>query len=437
MITTLPLLFASTLLLQGNPAGSPLTGVERTAHFEIHFRPGSRAEASADRVAVVAEEDLAKILRELEMKEFKKTIRLYLYDDVPELQKITGSPSAGYSITLESHVPHDNDQTRLHELVHVVAEQFNEKGFEARNMFAAEGLANAVLRFVHGVSVDAVAAYYKNHKELPPLAELLETQDFYAWLKAHPGIDGYDIGGSFFRFLLDKYGAAKVRQYYKGAPFKESFGADVTTVEKAWHARLDKFQIRPGVEDLLKERFHPPTPAEKNPREAKLNDTILGPASAWKDLSGAALAAGAPGAWEAPNHKSLLLTGVKSEGDWCVVAIGNDNVSDAIVRCRAEALDSCYGVQLQLGPKCQALLLRGQGCFIYNEASGVAFNPKIQLADKPVEIVLRRVSGRASVWIDGVLAAEADIDPAAAAPGVGSVGGKARFSQIAIRKLQK
>lgn len=65
---------------------------------------------------------------------------LYLYDDVEELQKITGVPPAGFSTKLESHVPYDNGQTRLHELVHVVAEQFPEKGNEPPVFFTQRGL---------------------------------------------------------------------------------------------------------------------------------------------------------------------------------------------------------------------------------------------------------------------------------------------------------
>src|SRR5262245_23444917 len=119
-------LFAAVAAAQ-DPA-KVLTGVEKTPHFEIRFRPGSHAEASVDRVAALVEADLKKIVEELAFPEFKHTIRLYLYDDVAELQKVTGVPAAGYSIPLESHVPHDNDQTRLHELVHVVAEKLPEKG---------------------------------------------------------------------------------------------------------------------------------------------------------------------------------------------------------------------------------------------------------------------------------------------------------------------
>ena len=106
---------------------SPLAIAERTEHFVIRCRPGSRAEASVDRVASLVEADLARILRELDLDKFPHTIELFLYDDERDLQAITGVPVSGYSVPLASHVPHDNDQTRVHELVHVVAEKFAER----------------------------------------------------------------------------------------------------------------------------------------------------------------------------------------------------------------------------------------------------------------------------------------------------------------------
>src|SRR5688572_28103849 len=85
-----------------SPAEGQLAGVVRTAHFEIRFREGSHAEASADRVAAAVEGYLAGILRELGVPKFPHVIRLFLYDDVPELQRVTGVPAAGYSTPLES-----------------------------------------------------------------------------------------------------------------------------------------------------------------------------------------------------------------------------------------------------------------------------------------------------------------------------------------------
>jgi hypothetical protein len=429
--------FASLLALvlavpaRSQEPGATLTGVEKTQHFEIHFRPGSRAEASVDRTTVVAEEDLQTILRELDLKEFKHVIRMFLYDDVEELQKLTGVGSGGHSTTLETHIPYDNDQTRLHELVHVVAEQFPEKGSEERNLFAAEGLANAVLRFVWGVPVDAVAAFYLRRKELPPLSEL-SSGDFYDWLKEHPGFNAYDVGGSFFRYLLDAHGAAKVRKYYKGVPVKEAFGSDLETLERRWHERLAKVKIRPGLEALLAERLVRETAATRNPAEAKLDDAILGKAR-WKEMDGATLAKGDPGEWKAGG--TLVVSGEKNQGDWSVARLAKDLVGDAIVRCRAEALEGCFGVQIQLGIRCQAMVLRGQGTFLYDDNTSISTEPAVRSTLEQVEIVLRRRAGKASIWVDGVLAVEGSVEEVPAELGVGCVGGKARFTEIAVGKL--
>lgn len=417
-----------------------LAGSERTAHFEIRFRPGSRSEASVDRVAAIVEEDLRRILEDLGLRRFPHTIRLFLYDDVADLQKVTGVPAGGYSIPLESHVPHDNDQTRVHELVHVVAEKFTESGPENRNLFFAEGLANAVLRFVHGVHVDAVAAFYKQRGDLPAMAEIHAIEDFYAWLRQHPGFNGYDVAGSWMRHLLDTYGPAKVRKYYKGVPVRDAFGADLGTIERAWHARLDKLKLRPGLLTLLKERSGPSAAerdaaAQNNP-EARLSEAILGPAAEWTKIDRAALHAGDPGRWEkAGAAEALVLTGTKSQGDWCVARLGDTALGEAIVRCTAEPLDGCYGVQIQLGTRCQAMVLRDQGAFIYNEIGGVGHDPRIQLGSKPVEIVLRRRGGKATIWVDGRFVTEANVSGESATLGVGCVGGEARFRDVAFRRM--
>jgi hypothetical protein len=413
----------------GQDYGTVLTGVEKTAHFEIRFRRGSHAEASVDRVSALVEGELQLILRELGLDRFRHTIKLWLYDDVAELQRITGVPSGGHSTTLESHVPHDNDQTRLHELVHVVAEMLTEKGDEPRNLFFAEGLANAVLRFVSGVPVHAVAAFHMQRGELPSLADMHALPDFYAWQGAHPGINGYDVAGSYLRWLLDTHGAAKVRRYYKGVAAKVAFGADLAALDKGWRAHLATIRLRPGLLALLEER----SVRGSNPHHAaraKVADAILGPASEWKELP-AAERKGEPCSVEAG---ALLLSGAKSQGDWCVARVGPEGVGDAMVRAVAEPLAGCYGVQIQVGNQCQGMVLRGQGAFVYSADRGVGHKPGVPLGDK-VEIVLRRQGGKASVWIDGVLVAEGPVDGTPGDIGVGCVGGKARFRGVAWRRL--
>jgi hypothetical protein len=294
-----------------------------------------------------------------------------------------------------------------------------------------------VLRFVHGVPVDAVAAFYRGRGELPPLGELFAAEDFYRWLEAHPGFNAYDVGGSWFRFLLDTFGAAKTRRYYMGAPAREAFGADSETLEKRWHARLDEFKLRPGLQRLLEERTDGPFAALRRSAEAKLDEKILGPTSSWTQLTRGTPSPSGSGEWHSKKGSppSFELTGEKTQGDWCVASFATDGLGDALVRARFTPGNGCYGVQVQFGPKCQALLLKGQGLFIYDEGNALAVNPRVQLGDAPAEIVLRRRAGRASVWVDGRLSIECDVPAAPAGFGVGCVGGPAVVDLIATREL--
>jgi hypothetical protein len=276
---------------------------------------------------------------------------------------------------------------------------------------------------------------------LPALADVHAISDFYAWLARRPGLNAYDIAASWMRYLLDKHGTAKVRRYYKGAPVKAAFGEDLATLEKAWHAHLAKVRLRPGLEALLRERAGGPTAGERNPAEARLSDAILGPASEWRDLARAPLVAGDPGRWERRDGAAVLvLNGVKSQGDWCVARVAGDRADDALgdamVRVKATPLDGCFGVQVQIGSDCQGMVLRDQGAFVYTDRGGTGHHALTQLGKSTVEIVFRRRQGKGSLWIDGKLVAEGPVPGSSGLLGLGSVGGPARFSDLAVRRLE-
>ncbi|MCA8973655.1 MAG: hypothetical protein KDC98_02990, partial [Planctomycetes bacterium] len=106
---------------------------------------------------------------------------------------------------------------------------------------------------------------------------------------------------------------------------------------------------------------------------------------------------------------------------------------DAAVRCTAELQGSCFGVKIQLGPDCQAIVLRGQGAFLYCRSRASSHDGSVA-PGKSVQIVLRRRGDRASAWVDGKLVLEGEVDGAAARPSIGCVGGPARFRDVAVRE---
>ncbi|HEU4393962.1 MAG TPA: hypothetical protein VFS92_00230 [Planctomycetota bacterium] len=426
---------AVLLLLLAVPAaaGDPaavLKDTLKTEHFDLHVRPGSRAAAAVERTGAAAERDLVRITETLALKRDAR-FRLFLYDDLDELARITGvSGTGGFSSGDQCHIPWDDDQTRLHELVHVVAVRIPKAGDDPRNLFFAEGLANAVLEHVHGVPVHAVAAFYRKRKELPPLAEMTGAPDFYAWLRARPGFNAYDVAGSWLLHLLREHGAEKVKRYYAGMAAKRAFGADEAALERAWHAALDRFVLRPEVETLLRQRA-----GEKVefPRWEQDYATVLGSPGDWTPLEAADLRPGDAKCW---SRDGGAITGRSEGGEWAVCEFGQAKHGDAAVRVRVDLSGGCGALQVRLGPGCQGMLV-ANGAFVWRDAAGTASNAAVAIGGRTeVDLLLLRRGGTAEVWVDGRRAVSGPCGTDAAPPGVGLVGGRIVVRQIAVRPLK-
>lgn len=419
---------------------SDLKGTHSTEHFVIRYRLGSRAGAAVDRTAHLAELEYAEILTELGIDglvDETKPFELYLYDNLTELSGLTGvGGTAGYSAGRESHVPWDNDQTRKHELVHIVVAAMERTGSEPRNMFFAEGLANAVLEFVHGVPVHAVAAYERERGSLPALDVLAGHPDFYAFLAKNPGLNAYDVAASYFLFLLESYPPRKVMDYYHGKPIKEALGVTLEEAEKAWHARLAAFPVRPGLKTLLSQRrgdggefavFEKDAPAV-------LPADVLGEPDAWKSVLSSMESLDDVGTWDIGEK---AITGENpSGGDWSHLELPGQDHGDCVLRLRAKVGKECWGLKIRYGANCEALVL-GQGVFIYTEKGGVAFSDRSKL--KPgseLDLVLRVRKGHVEVFVDGRLLLEADLPLKPSKIGLGLVGGKATLTGFDVRAIE-
>ena len=406
-------------------------GVVKTKRFTIHYRAGSRAAADVDRQAVAAERDLDRIAAALDTTP-KGPFELWLYDDVLELSQATGTTgNAGFSFGNASHVPYGNDQTRLHELVHIVTYEWPKSGPEARSLFFAEGIANAVLEFVHGVHVHAVAAHYRKAGRLPPLAEMADAPDFYAWLQAHPGLNVYDVAASWMRFLLDVHGTAKVKRYYTGTPAKTALGADLATLEKAWHAALDKFPLRPEVETLLSQRDG--TAARFKPFADGIPAAVLGKPEDWAPLLAKDLKPDRPDAWK---REGTALAVSNATDDWIACDFGSETYGDCAVRVKVST-SGYTPVQVRFGPGNQVMFVQ-PGTFLFRGEQGVASDPAVQLpiASATLDLVVVRLGARIQAWVDGRAALDTETGAEGPLPvGVGINKGSARFVDVRVRRM--
>lgn len=429
---TLPLLLFATLSAQVGRSEKLLAGRETTKSFEIRFRPGSRAAASVDRVKVMAERDLADICRQLAFKPEGRFV-LWLYDDASELAVITGTAgNAGFSTGNHCHIPHDNDQTRYHEMVHVVAYKLPKSGSENRSLFFAEGLANALLEFVMGVHVHAVAAFYLREKRLPPLEKMAGARDFYAWLLRHPGFNAYDTAASWLRFLIDEHGVEKVKRYYTGMPARDAFGKTVERLERDWHAMLRAYELRPSVVTLLKKRNGQPAKFTRflTDPDARLPKALLGRPEQWKSLMKSALEADEEGRWKQAGDR---IQGLSQTANWQLCRLGTKQYGDAALRATIHPKPGTVGVQLQFTSRCQGMLTNA-GTFVYADGVSAADGSE-RVAGHQLDLLVVRKGDRLTVYVDGLKIVEGMADATPGVPTLGVAGGSATFENVRIRKL--
>lgn len=438
-----PLLVALTVLPTPNTAAEIgdsqklLKGLETTEHFELHFRENSRAGAAVDRIAHLIEPEYARIVSTLGIRgmvEESEPFHLYLYDDLEELRTITGvSGTGGFSAGRESHMPWDNDQTRLHEVVHIVVAAMESTGDEERSLFFAEGIANAVLQFVHGIPVHSVAAYEKRRGSLPSLTDLTSHPDFYAFLGENPGLNAYDVAGSYFLFLLENYSPKKVMSYYHGKPIKKALGKSLARIEKDWHEHLDEFPVRPALLTLLQQRrgdggeFSHVLSVEE-----RLGPDLLGEPDQWRSLLSELRAVDEVGTWELGEDGATAKN--DSGGDWTIAMAEGSKVGDCVLRAKVQTQGSCWGVKLRYGQSARLMVL-GMGAFIYGPGGAAASTSAYKLGDQEVDLVLHIAGGRAKGYVNGDLLLETDVPADKVEVGVGLVGGGAKFTSVSVREL--
>ena len=95
--------------------------------------------------------------------------------------------------------------------------------------------------------------------QAPPLARALG-----AGFTAEAGPRAYTIAGSFCRFLLERFGAAKLRALYQSAgDFPAVYGRELGSLEKEWRAFLSSLPVDERVRAEAQEDFRRPAIFQK------------------------------------------------------------------------------------------------------------------------------------------------------------------------------
>ena len=366
-----------------------LTGVRDTPRARFHFRPGD-VEAGALEADVAANVAALTALEKTLAMSWRGKVHVFLYHDVAEMKRLTGAADGTVAFstgTVSVHQPHDF--RGVHEFVHIYALQF-ERGADTAgpDLFAVEGLATWLAESDEGVAIHDWAAVDAKAGALP--ASIVDFRRTFPNGCA-AGVHPYHVAGSFVGFLVDRFGIAKVKQWYvDSTEAYRYFGSGVAQLEREWREFLAKRTVDRERERHVMKKLG--LDAEPMPAEwATVKGTPL--------FDGKSLAALAPEDASKWTVKEGLLVG-NNDAPWTRISTAKNFGRKIGVRAKLR-LKSGNAVKLCVNGDNEAIFATWSS--FAKVGGGFAGNDRVKmLVGRWVEIVVVNDGGRARVFLDGL-----------------------------------
>lgn len=246
-----------------------LEGRIETPHFVIHYAKTEDIEEVIALVAADHEFRYQQVTRQIGATSSRK-IRSFYFANREQKARWIGARNVEMAkpwrreIYLEHRAfPHTSLR---HEIAHAVAAEFGDPmfGVAARHVLGVpvyfspglvEGLAVALdwpgeAGYQRLTPHEAVRAL-QGLGAKPSIRSLLSLE-FFRFSSAA----GYTTAGSFLRYLLDEYGAEKLRAMYgSGGDFEGVYGKPLAALERDWLAMLEEVEIPSTAVEASRERF--------------------------------------------------------------------------------------------------------------------------------------------------------------------------------------
>ncbi len=228
-----------------------LGGHLRTAHFDLYYDPDRHSRRAVEALADDHEAYYARLRRELNLRSDEEPGRIqsYLYPNPDLKAQLTGARYTSVSpVWLDQpqvHLLRSRAEASLgHELAHVVSRPYGLPGLRAS---WAPGLVEG-----WAVAFEPPSPMPSSH-DLVRVAATTDTTTALS-LKADAlahrltpwgfwtgrGAVSYATMGSFVRFLLDEYGADRLKRVYAWGNFEEVYGRPLAALVRAWAADLQQ-----------------------------------------------------------------------------------------------------------------------------------------------------------------------------------------------------
>jgi hypothetical protein len=240
-----------------------LDGRIETAHFIIHYAHSKDIDSEIALIARDHEFRYSQVVAQLGAAPPGK-LRSYYFADRDQKARWFGARGIEMAKPWRHEIYLDHrgfpHPSLRHEIAHAVASAFGDPVFGVAtrdgvflNPGLIEGLAVAVDwpgLYDRPTPHEAVRAMQSLGLE-PSIRQLLSLQ-FVAVSSAR----GYTTAGSFLRFLLDRYGAAKLRALYRsGGDFEAAYGMALEALEAAWREMLSTIELPGDTVQAQRERF--------------------------------------------------------------------------------------------------------------------------------------------------------------------------------------
>lgn len=249
---------------------SQLGGYRRTDRFDIIY-PAHFSKITVDRIVSDHEFRYDQLSRFFAIE--TPRVRSFIFATSEQKRRLMGAAQTYFArpwkreVYLQhSEFPHP---VLKHELAHAFASVFGEPllgisflratqggiRLPIPNMGLIEGLAVAAdWSNLDGYTVHEQAAALRRLQLAPPLTSLLGAS-FYGY----SGARAYTISGSFCRFLVERYGIARMRDLYRnGGNFDEAYRKTMTDLISEWETWIDKLPLAETQLQLARETFRRP-----------------------------------------------------------------------------------------------------------------------------------------------------------------------------------
>jgi hypothetical protein len=239
--------FFSPNLGYSTTAGSltkALGKIINTEHFVIHY--DKRLESKGIKMLALNHEYYYSVLKNYFQAEVDEKMVSYIFYDNDQKKEQFGSKYADVAKPwlYQIYIAYDNwEHTLKHELAHCFSATFGAGIFKLASGFnplLIEGVAEAADGNYDNNDLHYMAALAYNSNYKVDLQHLLTKTGFYS----NPSSISYIYAGSFVKYLVEKYGIKRFKDYYLNGEYKRSYDIEINNTLKSYYSFL--YDIKPS-----------------------------------------------------------------------------------------------------------------------------------------------------------------------------------------------